>query len=389
MKSARRIVATFATASIAIGAASVTPAFAQGGDSTSSSSSTTRPASSTTVRPAGTEAVAFIEQWIARVQNSEIPAARKAELLARLNAFKAQAKVGPIDTGALQTVIRAITEALGRPLTTDAPRPSNPTTSVVRSTTTHQDDHESEDHAKEVAALIALLDRATAKVNESTLPDADKAALLEKIAAVKAKLQSGTPLGKEELGKLMSTLRETLSKVIPPSSTSSTTHAERPHTGVEQAIAAIEAQIARMRASDLPDDVKAKVIEALSKALEQIRASKKPSGDDRGKVRDDLAARKAARLAEMVHKLSGLADRIDAKADSLAGLPDSAPVIELAKANVAKAREQLSLASSTDDLKAIFGLLRDAKVALHQLEEAAENATSTTTAPTADTTAAA
>jgi hypothetical protein len=91
----------------------------------------------------------------------------------------------------------------------------------------------------------------------------------------------------------------------------------------------------------------------------------------------------------MVTKLSALADRIDVKADEVAALANSADAVALAKSNVAKARDLLALAATPEDLRAVYSLLKEAKMALHKVVEANEvdeHATTTTTVPAPTTT---
>jgi hypothetical protein len=432
---ARRI-ALVAAMSLAIGVGTVAPAFAKEGDGTTSTTradgasttraperptttraperpSTTRAQESTSVKPPappstpattierpsttrakGAPVGPLLEQLVVRVQASKLDDATKTALIARLTEMKAAAAAGTIDTPVMAQLIRDINTALGRP-TEDHP------TSVPGSpTTTDHDDDEHTSTSKppkppkpvDRVGVLALILKASAKVKDSALPDADKAALLEQLAAVKAKAEAGTLAGTEDLGKVLNAVREALSKVVRPevedkdASGTSTSRPERKGTSMERALAAIDEQIVKIKASALSDDVKASAIEALNNVKTQIAAGVKPGDDKPGDVSDHIKEHKAKRLGEMVAKLSALADRIDAKADEVAVLPNSADAVALAKSNVAKARDLLALAATPEDLRAAYRLLKEAKMALHAVLEANEDPATTTTVPAPVTT---
>jgi hypothetical protein len=423
-----RRVALVAAMSLAIGVGSVTPAFAKEGDGTTSTTRTDRPATTraperpstthapepssipapgpastpvtTAERPSTTKSKGapvgpLLEQLVVRVQSSKLDDATKQALIARLNDMKVAAAAGTIDTPALAQLIRDVNTALGRPTGDDhaTSLPGSPTTTENDAS----DDHSSTTKpAKPVdkVGVLALLDKASAKVKESALLDADKAALLERIAAVRAKAEAGNLGGTEELGKLLNSVREALSKVVHPEIESkdatgtATSRPERKGNASERALAAIDAQIAKIKASTLPDDVKASAIEALNNVKTQIAAGVKPGDDKPADVIENIKEHKAKRLAEMVTKLTALADRIGVKADEVAALPNSADAVAFAKANVAMAREQLALAATPEELRAVYLLLKQAKMALHAVVEANEHPPTTTTVPAPTTTVA-
>jgi hypothetical protein len=415
---ARRI-ALVAAMSLAIGVGSVAPAFAKEGDGTTSTTRTesptttrvperpptTRAPGSTSVKPPappstpvttaerpsttkskGAPVGPLLEQLVVRVQSSKLDDATKQALMARLNDMKVAAAAGTIDTPALAQLIRDVNTALGRPTGDDH------ATSLPGSPTTTENDA-SDDHSSttkpakpfDKVGVLALLDKASAKV---------KAALLERIAAVRAKAEAGNLGGTEELGKLLNSVREALSKVVHPEIESkdatgtATSRPERKGNASERALAAIDAQIAKIKASTLPDDVKASAIEALNNVKTQIAAGVKPGDDKPADVIENIKEHKAKRLAEMVTKLTALADRIGVKADEVAALPNSADAVAFAKANVAMAREQLALAATPEELRAVYLLLKQAKMALHAVVEANEHPPTTTTVPAPTTTVA-
>jgi hypothetical protein len=440
---ARRI-ALVVAASIAIGVGSVSPAFAKGGGEGEGSSTTVagaapttkaperptttrapRPSTSkapeapstsrapekapstskapeqpSTTRAKGTAVGPMLDQLIVKVQGSKADDATKAALIERINAMKAPAAAGTIDTAAMQQLIRDVGAAVGTqkgsddrskdaPKTTEAPHAG--TTEVEKA----DDEKDDADHAakpeNDKAEALALLDRATAKVTESALPDADKAALLEKIAAVRAKVDAGAAMGHEELGQLMGSIRGALAKVTTTATTApegspATTHAERHGSATERAIQAIDEQIAKIASSKLPDDVKAQAIAALADAKNQIAANGLP---DSTEVSDHIKQRKATRMEVMTAKLVSLSDRVAAQAYADSSLPNSADAVALARVNVGKARRIMALAATPQDLRAAFDLLREARLALRSVEVAASNATSTTSAPAVATTVAA
>jgi hypothetical protein len=156
----------------------------------------------------------------------------------------------------------------------------------------------------------------------------------------------------------------------------------------DRALEAFDRRLAAVQASDLPEDVKAQVVAALTSAKDEVAAVVDPEVQAEA-VREHLAAIRAERLARLAGKLTGMADRIDAFADEVGARLGDIPAVTAAKEAVVDARATIATATTPQELRAAWRDLRSARIALRQAIEASTPTTTTTVggpSPTTDTT---
>lgn len=254
--------------------------------------------------------------------------------------------------------------------------------------------------------LIAVIDQLIAKVKKSSLDEATKQQIYVQLKQAREAVKSGA-VDSETMRLVLSQAQQLLEnqpavttsvKPKPPvtdpskpegetpkptvkptekpeDDESPETSAEDPSDAVEEArrglaraVAAIDANIAKIEGADVPADVKAAALDALREVRARLVASESagsPRPADVAEVKERIADKKATRLAEMVQRLSALADKIETLANEAEAQPDSAGTVAVARANVAQAREALKLVTSPSELRAVFGLLKDAKLGLN------------------------
>ena len=318
--------------------------------------------------------------------STRLDASVRDALLARLDAAHVAAEAGhPLDNATMQALIKDVRAALGLAKGGDDrkdQKATTPTTSDDQATDTPEADGSTDRHAPGKESIVRLLDSAAAKVTASTLSDADKQVLLDKIAAVKAKAEAGTALGHEELGQLIGAVRAAVGGAGGHGDKRDGAHPEdagkKPG---DRALAEIDRQIAKIQASNLPADVKAKIVAALDEAKAKIVAGGATAGTDGG-----AAARKAiedhrkAALDALSARLTSAADKIDAKLATLAADPANDALVAAARAKLAQARDLLTLSATPDDLRNAWHLLREVRQALRVAEHpTAPESTTTTT----------
>jgi hypothetical protein len=313
--------------------------------------------------------IALVDTYIAQVEGSGIEAGLKARLLGRLQEVRAKAVAGKADTGALQSLINDLNAALNRP-SGDASAPTTATTS----TESHGGKPLPAPPANaplDQAAQAHLLDLAEAKVNASDLSAADKQVLLDAIAGLRTKLEAG-PLTGEVLGMTLGQIRDALEKNHPGGpDTSGAPKTGSPH---DRAADALAREIERIKHSDLPDDVKAKIVASLTSAEDQLGDAATAAKD----IKDKLVEHQMKRIEEIRTKLAAAIERELARADAAAGVPgvDVAKLAQ-AKATLGDAKDKLAMATTVADLKAVWLNVRDA----HVLIKAARPASAAPTVP--------
>ena len=328
---------------------------------------------------------AIAEMVKAVTASTKLDAAVRDALLARLDAARLAADAGhPLDNATMQALISDVKAALGRGKGGDDhkdQKAATPTTSDEQATDTSEAEGSGDLHAPGKDGIVRLLDSAAAKVTASTLSDADKQALLGKIAAVKAKLEAGTPLGHEELGQLIGAVRAAVSGAGGHGDKHAGEHPEDAgRKPGDKALAEIDRQIAKIQASNLPADVKAKILAALDEAKAKIVAGAATAGTDGG-----AAARKAiedhrrAELDALSARLTSAADRIDAKLTTLAADPANDALVAAARAKLDQTRELLTLSATPDDLRNAWHMLREVRQSLRVAEHPAVPGSTTTT----------
>jgi hypothetical protein len=160
-----------------------------------------------------------------------------------------------------------------------------------------------------------------------------------------------------------------------------------------RAAEALQAEIDKVNASNLPDDVKAKVVAALTEAQQSV-ANHVDVVDAAKEVHDKLEKQRADKFAAMQARLGKAADRVQAAIDRAATLPGNETIVADANAKLVDAKAKVAAATTVAELKAAWSLMRDIRKSLPHVELPEPTTTvvatpDTTAAPTADTTVAA
>jgi hypothetical protein len=269
-----------------------------------------------------------------KVTESTIDAAAKTALLGKIDALAAAIAAGQKPSeGAVRSVLEQVHEALGRKADDGA--------------------------AKRSEELRRRLEDARANVAAAPIEAAAKKALLDRIDAVLGALATGTRPSEaelESLGKAIAAAFEQARDAKP----------ERPDAAA-RAAEVLKAQMEKVAASDLPADVKAQIAAALQAALDKVASGADPKSVlDGGKdpVRTALEQQRAAKLAELKAKLAAAADTMLVAIDALAAKGADPAKVADAKALIADAKAALALAEDHEDLRAVWAILRDARLAL-------------------------
>ena len=346
-------------------------------------SSPPAPPPTTAAKPAAgmSQLIALIDTFIGKVEAAPLEPGVKARLLGRLAEVRAKAVNGQADTAMLQAIINDIKAALNLPAepprTSGAPKPGDGPNATTGTTTAEPGGDKGKGGAKaslEQAAQLHLLDLVEAKVNASNLSDADKQLLLDAIAKLRADIAAGTLSG-EALGRTLGQIREQLEQHHAPDGTDG-----GPKTGSprDRAADAIAKEIERIKASDLPDDVKAKIIASLTNAKDHLADAGEAAKD----IKDELIAQQMKRIEEIRTKLAAAIEHEKGHADEVGAIPGSdAAKLDQARAQLSAASDQLALATTAADLKAVYLSVRAAHVLIRSAAPAG-TATSTTAGAT-------
>ncbi len=266
----------------------------------------------------------------------------------------------------------------------------------------------SNDKAKAARGSIEVIDNLIRRLKSSNVDAAVRDGLVARLLDMKASFaagQLGNPATFQTLaGEVRAVLRTSEKEEGAPGSTSSTTpekdgdddaakerKKEKGRAVHVRAAEVLQAEIDKVNASNLPDDVKAKVVAALTQAQQNV-ANHVDVVDAAKEVHDTLEKQRADKFAAMQSRLAGAADRVQAAIDKAAATPGNEAIIADANAKLVAARAEVEAAKTTADLKAAWQLMRDIRKSLPHVELPEPTTTaatpSTTGAATSDTTTA-
>jgi hypothetical protein len=290
--------------------------------------------------------------------------------------------------------------------------PKAPTPVVGAAGTTATTVRKTDDKAKNIRNSIEVIDTLIRKLKASTVDPAVRDGLVARLLDMKASFAAGQLADAATLKTLTAEVRAALGMsgteegtTVPGGSTSSTTPEKEDETdaGKERkkekgkavhakATEVLQAEIDKVNASNLPDDVKAKVVAALTEAQSNV-ASHVDVVDAAKEVHDTLEKQRADKFAKMQNRLSGAADRVQAAIDKAAATPGNEAIVVDANTKLVDARAKLAAATTTAELKAAWQLMRDIRKSLPHVELPEPTTTvaatpSTTVAATSDTTTA-
>lgn len=235
--------------------------------------------------------------------------------------------------------------------------PTGAETTRLGSTTTRGADRNDVERRE----ALAKLDDALRQLRSASAGSADPtlAALAAKLEALRAQLVAGGSVRGEELSRLLSTVREALARSNKPTSSS------RPDEGAAEhpAARALREQIERIKASDLDDSVKQRLIAVLLAAKDHVRGDSDTSEESEA-ARQKLAQERHDRMSDMSRRLTALANEVEAFIDRAAASGAGADAVAEARAKLARARALLASADGVDDLRGAWRLLREARLAL-------------------------
>ena len=287
-------------------------------------------------------------------------------------------------------------EASGPPKpSTSLPKVSTSSLSPTATTVPHADDK-----AKATTESLRVIDTLVRKLKASSLDPTVRDGLIARLLDMKASFAAGqlaNPAAVKALAaEIIAALR--LGEHAEDSTTTvagATTVAEvedaaekakdkeKAHAVHVRTTEVLQAQIDKITASDLPDDVKSKVVAALTEAKQSV-ADHVDAANVAKEIHDTLEQKRAARFAEMSNRLAAAADRVQAAIDRAAAKPGNETAVADANAKLTSAREQLAAATTTADLKAVYQLLHDIHRSLPHVEAPAPSTTvepTTTVAP--------
>jgi hypothetical protein len=271
----------------------------------------------------------------------------------------------------------------------------------------------SDDKAKAARGSIEVIDNLIRRLKASKVDPAVRDGLVTRLLDMKASFAAGQLANAAVLQTLAGEVRAALGPseneegtTVPGGSTSSTTPEKDDDSDAAKeskkqkgkavharASEVLQAEIDKVNASNLPDDVKAKVVAALTQAQQNV-ASHVDVVDAVKEVHDTLEKQRADKFAAMQARLAGAADRVQAAIDKAAATPGNEAIIADANAKLVDARAKLAAATTTAELKAAWQLMRDIRKSLPHVELPEPTTTvattpATTVAVTPDTTVAA
>ena len=303
------------------------------------------------------------------------------------------------------------TSAKAQEAHTSEPGSSVPKSSAPAAGTTATTVRKSDDKAKAIRGSIEVIDNMIRRLKASKVDPAVRDGLVARLLDMKASFAAGQLANTAVLQTLAGDVRAALGPsdneegtTVPGASTSSTTpekddgdDAAKERTKQKgkavhaRAAEVLQAEIDKINASNLPDDVKAKVVAALTEAQQNV-ASHVDVVDAVKEVHDTLEKQRADKFAAMQKRLTGAADRVQAAIDKAAATPGNEAFIADANAKLVDARAKLAAATTTAELKAAWQLMRDIRKSLPHVELPEPTTTvattpSTTVAATTETTA--
>jgi flavodoxin len=288
---------------------------------------------------------------------------------------------------------------------------SAPTSSAPAAGTTATTVRKSDEKAKAARGSIEVIDNLIRRLKASNVDPAVRDGFVTRLLEMKALFaagQLGNPATFKTLsGEVRAVLRMAEKAEEATGSTSSTTpekdddddddaakeHKKEKGKAVRaKATEVLQAEIDKVNGSNLPDDVKAKVVAALTEAQQNV-ANHVDLDDAAKEVHDTLEKQRADKFAKMQTRLANAADRVQAAIDKVAAIPGNEALLADANAKLADARAKLAAATTTAELKAAWQLMRDVRRSLPHVElpeptTTVATAPSTTVAATPDATAA-
>jgi hypothetical protein len=290
-----------------------------------------------------------------------------------------------------------------------APKSSVPKSSVPGTTVTTV--RKTDDKAKAARGSIEVIDNLIRRLKASKVDPAVRDGLVTRLLDMKASFAAGQLANTAVLQTLAAEVRAALGPsenhdetTVPGASTSSTTPEKDDDDGAAKerkkekgkavharAAEVLQAEIDKVNASNLPDDVKAKVVAALTQAQQNV-ASHVDVVDAAKEVHDTLEKQRADKFAAMQKRLAGAADRVQAAIDKAAATPGNEAIVADANAKLVDARAKVVAATTVAELRAAWHLMRDIRKSLPHVELPEPTTTvattpSTTVAATPDTTA--
>ena len=272
---------------------------------------------------------------------------------------------------------------------TSLPKVSTSSSSPTATTVPHTDDK-----AKATTESLRVIDTLVRKLKASSLEPAVRDGLIARLLDMKASFAAGHLANPAAVKALAAEIIAALGLGEHPGESTTTVAGattvakventaekakdkEKAHAVHVRTTEVLQAQIDKVTASNLPDDVKSKVVAALTEAKQAV-ADHVDAADVAKEIHDALEQKRAARFAEMSSRLAAAADRVQAAIDRAAATPGNETAVADANAKLTNAREQLAAATTTADLKAVYQLLHD----IHHNLPHAEAPTPTTIEPT-------
>lgn len=265
-----------------------------------------------------------------------------------------------------------------------------------------------DDKAKAARGSIEVIDNLIRRLKSSNVDPAVRDGLVARLLEMKVSFAAGQLANPSALRTLAAEVRAALGtseneEGVAGDSTSSTTpekdgeddaakerKKEKGKAVHARATEVLQAEIDKVNASNLPDDVKTKVVAALTQAQQNV-ASHVDVVDAAKEVHDTLEKQRADKFAAMQSRLAAAADRVQAAIDKAATTPGNEAILADANAKLVDARAKVDAATTTAELKAAWQLMRDIRKSLPHVElpepaTTVASTPSTTAAATPDTT---
>jgi hypothetical protein len=294
-----------------------------------------------------------------------------------------------------------------------APKETTSTSAGSTATTGRRNDEK----AKSARESVKAIDKLIRRLQKSKVDPAVRDGLVARLLDLKASFAAGQEASPAALQALTGEVRAALGAVEDrddenEASTSSSSIApdndddaekedkdkdkdkkEKSKHAYDRATEVLQAQIDKINASNLPDDVKAKIVAALTEAQQNV-ASHADASDAAKQIRDSLEQRRADKFAKMQARLGKAADRVQAAIDRAAALPGNEAIVADANAKLVDAKAKVAAATTVAELKAAWSLMKDIRKSLPKVELEAPTTTvaaapTTTVAPSLETTVAA
>jgi hypothetical protein len=292
-----------------------------------------------------------------------------------------------------------------------APKETPSSSAGSTATTVRRND----DKAKSARESMKAIDKMIRRLQESKVDPAVRDGLVARLLDLKASFAAGQEASPAALQALTGEVRAALGAVEDrddeteaSTSSSSTAPGNDDDAGEEKekekkkekgkhaharATEVLQAEIDKINASNLPDDVKAQIVAALTEAQQNV-ATHVDANDAAKEIHDSLEQRRADKFAKMQARLGKAADRVQAAIDRAAALPGNEAILADATAKLADAKAKVAAATTVAELKAAWSLMRDIRKSLPKVElpeptTTVAQAPTTTKAPTTETSVAA